>query len=80
MKLTKSQQMDLMDVVEATLGRRKPNLTVSEFAQITGMHKDTVRGMCMSGEMPSYQRMKGSPYMIFFHELSDFINVGRRAA
>lgn len=79
MSLTKTQKRDLMDLVEVTFGRRKANLTVQEFAQITGYHPDNVRKDCMSGALPAHQSMKWSPYLIYYGHLADYVEMGAAA-
>lgn len=62
----------LLDEVEGMLGTRKRWLTVPEFAQITGLHPQTVRMACARGELPATQQRKGGHYRIHYTQLEDY--------
>lgn len=70
MKTTKPR--DLLDEVEAILGTRKRFLTTGEFAQITGMHRQTVWEACARGDLPAHQNGKNGHYRIRYTQLNDF--------
>lgn len=69
----------LMDLVEAIIGKRVANLTVQEFATITGLSPRTIRLDCASGRLPAYQSAVGTPYLIHYTHLTRYMEVNNAA-
>lgn len=73
MKITKTRSAELMADIETVLGKRTATLTVTEFAQITGMHRMTIWKACARGELPATQERKNCEYRIHYSELARYI-------
>lgn len=65
----------LMEMVEAVLGKRVANLTVAQFAAITGLSHRTIRQDCAAGRLPAYQSAVGTPYLIRYTHLTRYMEV-----
>ena len=70
----------LMQMVEDILGKRVANLTVQQFADITGLSARTIRLDCASGRLPAYQSAVGTPYLIHYTHLTRYMEVNTNAA
>lgn len=70
---------ELMDLVETITSKRTANLTVTQFATITGLAPRTVRLECASGRLPAYQSHVGAPYLIFYTHLEKYMQVSDAA-
>lgn len=70
--MNRSKYRDLMDDIEAVLGERKRKLTISEFAELSGNHRQTIWQWCATGKLPATQTMKNAPYFIDYRQLIDF--------
>ncbi|RAV34880.1 helix-turn-helix domain-containing protein [Corynebacterium heidelbergense] len=68
----KQQLRQVMDDIEAVFGKRKPMLSVAEFATMCGVSPKTVWEWCASGELPASQTKKWAPYRISYRELLRF--------
>lgn len=69
----------LMEMVEAVLGKRVANLTVAQFAAITGLSNRTIRQDCAAGRLPAYQSAIGTPYLIHYTHLTRYMEVNTAA-
>lgn len=69
----------LMEMVEAVLGKRVANLTVQQFADITGLSHRTIRQDCAAGRLPAYQSAVGTPYLIHYTHLTRYMEVNTAA-
>lgn len=69
----------LMEMVEAVLGKRVANLTVQQFADITGLSRRTIRQDCAAGRLPAYQSAVGTPYLIHYTHLTKYMEVNTAA-
>lgn len=69
----------LMEMVEAVLGKRVANLTVAQFAAITGLSHRTIRQDCAAGRLPAYQSAVGTPYLIHYTHLTRYMEVNHAA-
>lgn len=73
MKITKQRAKELMETVELVLDKRTANLTVTEFAQIAGVHRMTIWKACARGELPATQERKNCEYRIHYHQLDRYL-------
>ena len=48
-------------------------ITVKRFAELVAMHPDTVRRLCVAGDIRSVQRAPNSPYKIPSTEVARFM-------
>lgn len=69
----------LMQMVEDILGKRVANLTVQQFADITGLSPRTIRQDCASGRLPAFQSAVGTPYLIHYTHLTRYMEVNNAA-
>lgn len=69
----------LMQMVEDIIGKRVANLTVQQFADITGLSPRTIRQDCASGRLPAFQISVGRPYLIHYTQLTRYMEVNRAA-
>lgn len=69
----------LMEMVEAVVGKRVANLTVAQFADITGLSHRTIRQDCAAGRLPAYQSAVGTPYLIHYTHLTRYMEVNTAA-
>lgn len=69
-----SRVSEVLDLVEATLGERKPMLTIPEAEIMTGRHRRTIWSWCATGQLSASQTCKGAPYYISAVVLMDFVD------
>lgn len=48
-------------------------ITIKQFADLVAMHPDTVRRLCVAGEIRAVQRVANSPYKIPSTEVARFM-------
>ena len=73
MKITRQRAAELMADIEDVLGKRTANLTITEFAQIAGVHRVTIWNACSRGEIPASQKRKNCKYRIHYSELDPYL-------